>query len=125
MNQATIAALLTLLFVEAVSAAPFLVVRQGNLNRPGALETLRASNPSHYKIVLNVLDGLKQRPDEDVPRWIQTNFQASSASYSLYLLTSFPAQKDLSFTLGDTQYRARVTLAPGGALVVSAAHVLR
>jgi len=125
MSRVTIAALLALLFVEAVSAAPFLVLRQVDLNRPGAMENLHASNPSHYGTVLNLLDGLKQRPDEDVPRWIMVNFRASTAAYSAFALTSLPAQKDLSFTLDQVRYRARITLAPGGALVLPRDHVLR
>jgi len=95
-----------------------MVLRQVNLNRPGALESLRASNPVHYGIVLNVLDGLKQQPDEDVPRWIVANFRARTAAYSAFALTSFPAQKDLSFALDQVIYRARITLAPGGALLL-------
>lgn len=118
MNRVTIAALLAILFVESASATPFETFRQVNLNRPGVLENIRTKNPSHYGIIMSVLDGLKQRPDEDVPQWIVTHFQASTASYSPYVLTSFPGQKDLSLTLSGTRYFARITLMPGRALVL-------
>jgi hypothetical protein len=81
-----------------------------NLNEPGALEALQHSNPTHYKKVRKIMEGLFQRPDIAVPRWIQTNFDARNVSYAPILLTSDPPKRRLSFALDDTRYEAVVTL---------------
>jgi len=120
MNRRTATALVLCIGTEVAFAGPFAAMQHVDLNKPGALERIRDSNPSHYGIILQILDGLNQRQDGDVVRWIRANFQARAASFSPYTLTSYPAQKDLTFTLDALRYRARVTLAPGGALIVPA-----
>jgi hypothetical protein len=56
------------------------------------------------------MEGIFQRSDTAVPRWIRTNFDAHDVSYAPILLTSDPAKKRLSFALDDTRYEAVVTL---------------
>ena len=94
--------------------------RYVNLNTPGALEKLRASNPKHYEMFARIFDRLNEHTYSDPSRWIAATFNAKEVYYSLYLLTSYPPLRDLSFTVDDTRYFARVTLAPGGAQVFSA-----
>jgi hypothetical protein len=81
-----------------------------NLNEPGALEALQHSNPTHHEKVRKIMEGIFQRPDTAVPRWIQTNFDARNVSYAPILLTSDPPKRRLSFALDDTRYEAVVTL---------------
>ncbi len=109
---------LVLWSVSNASAAPFVAVTSLDLNRSGVLERLRTSNPVHYEKIAKILDGLTQRPYDDVPRWINTSFDAMHVNYSPVLKTSYPAQRDLAFTLDYTRYRARLTLTLSGASVL-------
>lgn len=105
--------LLTLLgclsFALASCNAP-LPTGQINLNAAGAMEKLRTSNPKHYERIQQIVNGLGERQTDDVPRWIQTTFEAKDVSYSAILLVTHPPQRDLSFVLEGTMYRAVVTL---------------
>lgn len=117
MSRTLLTIVLTLLSVTGASAVPPPVHRQVDLNRPDALERLRVSNPSHYAMVLRIVDGLTKRSSYDALHWIRGNFPARDVTYSLYVLTSYPPQRDLSLILDNTRYRARVTLTAGGAVV--------
>ena len=81
-----------------------------NLNEPGALEALQRDNPAHYQTVRQILDNILKQPESQVPRWLQTTFNAKDVRYIRVLLTSYPPKRDLSFTLDDTRYKARLTL---------------
>jgi len=81
-----------------------------NLNEPGALEALQRDNPVHYLTVHQILDNLLKQPESQVPRWLQTTFNAKDVRYVQVLLTSDPPKRDLSFMLDDTRYKARLTL---------------
>lgn len=117
MYRVLILAGLMLSSLPNASAEPFAPIASIDLNRSGVVERLRISNPVHYEKIGKILDGLTQRPYDDVPRWINASFDAKRANYSPVLKTSFPAQRDLAFTLDYTTYRARVTLTLGGAVV--------
>ena len=83
MSRLIIAALImVMLWIGVVVAGDANPVRTVNLNKPGALETLQQSNPTHYEKVRKILDGILQQPDADVPRWIQTSFDARNVSYT-------------------------------------------
>lgn len=90
-----------------------------DLNAPGALERLEASDPKTYWKLTGILDGLSHRSFSEVPHWMGVNFDAKEVSYSLYVLTSYPPKRDLSFTVDNTRYFGRITLAPEGAQVLS------
>jgi hypothetical protein len=94
----------------SVSAQDRVPGRQVNLNAPGAMETLEATNPAHYLRIRQIVAGLSEREFDAVPRWIRTTFDAKDVSYSELLLVSLPPQRRLSFTLDDTHYGATVTL---------------
>jgi hypothetical protein len=79
-----------------------------NLNRPGAMEALARENPAHYAKIEKILDEVQRHPAESVPGWMKTSFDADSVEYSDLLKTTYPAQRQLSFTLDKMHYRAIV-----------------
>jgi hypothetical protein len=81
------------------------------------MDKLRTKNPAHYEKVQAIINGLGSRGHGEVPRWLRTNFDAKDVSYSDILLVTHPPQRDLSFVLEKTTYRARVTLEGSGAKV--------
>lgn len=105
------------LSIPAASAEPITLTRRIDLNARSALERLRVANPAHYQIIQSILSGLSRHSFYDAPHWIRADFQAKDVFYSFYVLTSYPPQRDLSFTLDSVRYQARVTLMAGGAVV--------
>ena len=81
-----------------------------DLNVPGALESLRQSRPAHFEKVRKILEGVRERPDTEVSRWMQVSFDARDVNYQPVVLTSHPPQRRLSFALDDIRYEAVVTL---------------
>src|SRR5215475_15958294 len=111
MSKRIIAApIMVVLWIAVAVAGEFNSERTINLNKPGALETLQQSNPTHYAKVRKILDGILQQPDADVPRWIQTSFDARNVSYAPILMTTRPPKRRLSFALDETRYEAVLTL---------------
>ncbi len=103
-------AVLALLWTAVAAAGDVTPRRAIDLNEPGALEALQRSNPTHYEKVRQILQGVLQRPDTDVPRWIRANFAANDVSYVPVVLTSHPPKRRLSFALDATRYEAVVIL---------------
>lgn len=95
---------------SAAAAADAGPRRTVDLDQPGALQALAQSNPAHYAKIRTIMDGLLQRPDTDVARWIRTTFNARDVAYVPIVLTSHPPKRRLSFALDDTRYEAVVTL---------------
>lgn len=91
----------------AQSAPP---IRYVNLNAPGAMDKVQASNPVHYKKIQSILDGLNQRSATDARHWIRTTYNAKEVAYFSHVLVTYPGQSDLSFILDGTRYHGRVTL---------------
>ena len=111
MSRLIIAALImVVLWIGVVVAGDANPARTVNLNKPGALETLQQSNPTHYEKVRKILDGILQQPDADVPRWIQTSFDARNVSYTPILMTTVPPKRRSSFAMDETRYEAVLTL---------------
>lgn len=110
MSKLIAAVVLALFWIAVTAAGEATPGRAINLNEAGALEALQHSNPTHYEKVRKIMEGIFQRPDTAVPRWIQTNFDARNVSYAPILLTSDPPKRRLSFALDDTRYEAVVTL---------------
>jgi hypothetical protein len=81
-----------------------------DLNEPGALSALQQENPEHHRKVVAILEQVRTQRVEDVPRWMQSTFDAREVYYAPLLLTSNPPQRDLSFVLEDTLYMARLKL---------------
>ena len=101
---------LLLLWIAVAVASDVPLGRAVDLNAPGALETLQRANPTHYEKVRKILEGVLQRSDADVPRWMQANFDARDVRYLPIVLTSHPPQRRLSFALDATRYEAVVVL---------------
>jgi hypothetical protein len=110
MSRPFVVAVLALLWTAIAATGDVTAGRTINLNEPGALEALQYANPTHYEKVRQIMEGLLQQPDADVPRWIQTTFDAREVRYAPIVLTSDPPKKRLSFALDDTRYEAVVTL---------------
>ena len=81
-----------------------------NLDSPGALEKLARENPAHYVKVQRILSEAPRMPASSLENWIRVQFDARNVSAPSLLMTSLPAQADISFTLDDTRYRARIRL---------------
>jgi len=103
-------AILLLLWSAASSAEDSRPGRVFDLDRPGALEALRLSNPAHYIKVRQIMEGAFLRSDAEVSRWMQTNFQAQDVQYGPIVLTSHPPKRRLSFALDAMRYEGTVIL---------------
>ena len=103
-------AALALLWSSVAAAQAPTPHRTVDLDAPGALEALERSNPAHHEKVRRILEGVVQRRDADVPRWMQASFAARDVSYAPIVLTSDPPKRRLSFVLDTTRYQAVVTL---------------
>ncbi len=110
MTQTFVAAVIGLFAVSCAMAGDYRPGRNINLNRPGVLGALQYNNPAHYQKIQEIIAGLFRHPQSEVPRWIKTSYNGRDVSYSLYLLTSYPPKRRLSFALDDARYRAVVTL---------------
>jgi hypothetical protein len=99
-----------LAFMGPATAGDVTLRHTVDLDAPGALDGLRQSNPAHFEAVRRILDGVLERPDATVPRWMQVSFGARDVSYVPVLLTSAPPKRRLSFVLDDTRYETVLTL---------------
>jgi hypothetical protein len=96
------------LWIGVVAAGDAPARRLVDLDKPGTLEALRQSNPTHFEKVRQILSSVAQLADADVPSWMVTNFNARDTRYARDETTSF-SQRRLSFTLDDTRYTVVVT----------------
>jgi hypothetical protein len=62
------AAVLVVLWTAVAVAGEATTRGTMDLNKPGALEALQRSNPTHYDKVCKILNGILQQPDAAVPR---------------------------------------------------------
>ena len=112
MSRTLVVAGLVVLWTTLVAADGVPPARTIDLSAPGALEALQYSRPAHFDKVRRILEGLPEQPDSVVSRWMRVSFDARAVSYSAFTLTSFPAQRGVSFVLDDTRYEAVVILTP-------------
>ena len=110
MRRMLIVAVIAIFIASCAGAADFPSDRTVNLNRPGVVKSLQREHRAHHRKIQDFLAGLFNRPDAEVPRWIETTFNARGTSYDPVLLTSDPPQRRLSFVLDNTRYRAVLTL---------------
>lgn len=107
MNKSILAALLASAAFSA-PAAPG-IVRQVDLDTPGALARLQQANPAHYRAISEILKEAPYRKPQALSGWVRTAFDAKMAS-AMLIKTSYPPRARLEFVLDDTEYRALVTL---------------
>lgn len=81
-----------------------------DLDSPGALEKLARENPAHYVKVQRILSDAPRVPVTSVQDWMRVSFDARNVTAPFLIRTSLPAQADISFTLDDTRYSARIRL---------------
>lgn len=93
-----------------------------DLNAPGVLAGLEATNPDDYARIMGIITGLTQHPDLDVARWIATSFHARGVSYFPLWQTSLPPKRLLSFCLDSTRYRVVLSITSNGAQVTDMTH---
>jgi hypothetical protein len=120
--MATVVALsaMVLLWISAATAGDVRTSRTIDLDRPGSLEQLQQSNPTHYEKARKIIDGVIEQPDTQVPRWVQVNFGGRDVRYAPIVLTSHPPKKRLSFVLEDTRYQVVVVLTNIGGEIIPA-----
>lgn len=99
--------------VLAAPAKP--VVR---LDRPGALEELAASNPEHHRRALEIIRVAQVMPCGLRLRTVLARYDAHDVHCEPALIfTSYPAQRDVRFSIDDTAYWLRVTMVADATLL--------
>ena len=103
--------LLAVLLAGAVASAhagPELL-HQVDLDTPVALHAFQRAHPAHFQAITRILREAPERKPQALAGWVRTAFDARMAS-AMLIKTSYPPRARLEFVLGDTQYRALVTL---------------
>lgn len=118
MSKLLIGVVPVFLWAAGATAGELPVAHTIDLNVRGALEAAQRTNPVHYEKITKIAQGLLEQPDHRTSRWVQTTFNARNVSYPQTFLTSFPAQRRLSFTLDDTHYLVTLTMKPVGGIAV-------
>ncbi|NHZ61420.1 hypothetical protein [Massilia genomosp. 1] len=113
--------LFALLFspLAIVMSSPAMASSNVNLDEPGALARLERDNPAHARSIGQILRAAPKFTPRHLAQWMRTSFDADMVSTQL-MKTCDPPQSRLSFKLGNTQYKATVTLDAVGALRVPA-----
>ena len=96
---------IAMLILTAVTVVP-VKGQYVDLNRPGALEALKASDPDRFRQVAGVLHAAYDMSC-DVPafdRLIRTNFEALKTMCGPLVKTSLPPKRELEFFIGTTLY---------------------
>ncbi len=81
-----------------------------DLDEPGEFESLRRSNPEHFAKIEEILTSIHERRVEDVPRWLQADFDADNVNYQPVLLVTDPPTRRMAITLDNTRYRMTLTV---------------
>ena len=80
------------------------------LDRPGALEALAVTNPEHYQRAVVIIRVAQAMPCGLKLRALMAEYDARDVRCSpAILLASYPAKRDLAFSIDDTPYALRVT----------------
>jgi hypothetical protein len=80
-----------------------------NLDAPGALDKLRASNPDHYDRVVAAINAAQLHPCETLPDMLKASIRAEGVRCrGAILMTSFPAKLHFAFTLDRVTYVSNV-----------------
>jgi hypothetical protein len=101
-------ALVTVLLASVASAAEPAAL---DLDKPGVLEQLKQDHPQRYQTVTAVLLASERMPCKSTElETLQTRFDLRNLECGVMLLTSYPAQRHVSFYLDGTRYIATVFL---------------
>ena len=111
MNRSTIALYSAAALAASAADIHVPVAHPIDLDRPGALQELKTSRPADYLAVAEILQAARRMPCKDRElEVIKAKFDVRRLSCFAMLLTSFPAQRRLSFELGELTYQATVRL---------------
>jgi len=94
----------------AADASEGRVAKTVDLDAPHVLDRMAAEAPTLYGKIREILREAGDQPPEQVAHWMKASFDAENARYGYLLKASDPPKAELSFSLGDTRYRAEVTL---------------
>ncbi len=96
------------LAAEAQATAPATV----DLNRPGTLDALKASDPQRYDQVSRILQVAERTSCNYMgPALFKAaGLDVKEAACGALLLTSLPAKRHMTFTIDDTRYTATVSM---------------
>jgi len=87
-----------------------------DLDRPGALDALKAANPDHYRRAIGIIDASFemscQVPEFD--RFIRARYEATRTACGALVKTSLPPQRLLSFRLDGVDYSKTAYFDAGG-----------
>jgi hypothetical protein len=103
-------ALLVLTWVAVASGTDSALRRSVDLDAPGAIDRVRATNPAHFDKIVKIIEGVTEQPDSAVPRWLRVSFDARDVGYAPVVMTSHPPKRRLSFALDNTRYEVVVVL---------------
>ena len=70
------------LWTGMAAAGDVTLRRTVDLDKPGALEALQQSNPTHFDKVRQIMSSVAHQPDAKVPGWMLANFNARDVSYA-------------------------------------------
>jgi hypothetical protein len=100
------------LFALAAAAQAQGTAATVDLNRPGALDALKASDPGRYDQVSRILQVAERTSCRYVGPEIfkAAGLDVQQASCGMTLLTSLPAKRYIHFTLDATRYTAIVSM---------------
>ena len=108
-------ALVTVLLASIASAAEPAAL---DLDKPGVLDQLKQDHPQRYQAVTAVLLASERMPCKSTKlETLQTRFNLRDLECGVLVLTSYPAQRHVSFYLDGTQYAATVILKDADATV--------
>lgn len=84
-----------------------------------ALEEIKTSNPEHYAQIQRVMASASEMCKPNAARsWALANAPSKSTDCStMFLKTSYPPKRQISFAIGDTFYIANVAVRDAPALV--------
>jgi hypothetical protein len=107
--------LITVLLASIASAAEPLVL---DLDNPGVLDRLERDHPQRYQAVAAVLLASERMPCKSTGlETLQARYNLRDLECGVMILTSYPAERHVSFFLDGTRYAATVTLKDADATV--------
>jgi len=109
MRALFVAGLVATAIAVPAAAEPGNEPRRVSLNSSYSLAELAATNPEEFRKVAAIVDRLESSSDGEW-RKIEADFHATNGYASPLLLTTWPPQREVSFTLGDTTYYGRTNL---------------
>ena len=101
---------LVLTWAAVANAGDITLRRTVDLDAPGAMERVHATNPAHFDKIVKIVQGVVRQIDSAVEGWLRVNFDALDVNYHPLVMTSYPPKRRLAFALDDTRYEVVVVL---------------